>query len=735
MNRKAIARYCQQPPRWRNLGAILLAGTAGLYAPGALAQGEQRAAKPTEEIIVTARKRAETVQDVPVTIGVVTPAALARTGVTNLLQLQSVAPGVNMAKGGAGTEVGVTLRGLGSAPGEPAFDSSVSLFVDGVYAPRSRDLAGALFDIDRIEVIRGTQAALLGKNTSLGAISLITRKPGDRFALDARASYEFERHSTLFAGGVDAPLSDTLKVRISGQADMDKGWVHDIITDKYAPRSNSEAIRAVVVWRPTEELDLTALAQHNLIRNHGTPNEQIGATDLPNILAAAAGYPGTVDGRLDRRNAITTPSERNSESQERLRLDKYSLTANWQVFGHTLTSISAYSQDAVNNATDADMLPGDYALRAVDEKSHQFSQELRIVSPSERKFTYLAGALYLDSLLDNDTLIRTNYLPITPVSGTVDTLFRQTDHTISVFGQADYKLTDKLRLTGGLRWTHETKKARLGRTIVEPGLLGAFVFPAFDPFSLKRSESNLDYSGGLQYNFSREAMIYVSYGRGTKAGGFAQSLSDLSKSPYDNEVAKTLEAGVKLQSPDHRWTLNLSGFDTRVDGYQVVTFTGTQFAISNRNLSSRGFELEANWRPIMGLRLYVNNTYADAKDRATHNPIPLAPKWSGSAGFNYRGPLTNAIDWMADGSVDYRSKRYYQQDPATSPVGRAFTPINCSLAFGANDDRWEVRLIGRNITNETELAFAFPTAFLTPAEQTGIAERGRTITLQLSIKY
>jgi len=713
------------------LGACLPAGTA--LAQAAVADG----ATQVEEVLVTARKRVETVQDVPATIGVVSQTAIANTGAVSLLQLQSVAPGINLAKAPTGNEVGVTIRGLGSAPGVPSFDSSVSLFVDGVYAPRSRELAASMFDVDRIEVIRGTQAALLGKNTSLGAINLITRKPGAAFAADARGSYEFERGSTLLTGGADLPLGGTVRLRISGQTTSDEGWVKNVINDQYAPRTTDDAVRAVLVWEPTPDLEITGFIQHDFSRNFGSPVEQVASTGLPELLGAIAGYPGAVETRLDRRNAVTSPVL-GGEQREKMRVDKSALTVNWQLGEHTLTSITAYSRYIDRNVADSDMAPGDYLLRGVDEKSHQFTQEVRLVSPADRTFSYIVGGLYLDGRLQNHTALTGNYpfgpLPGVRFAGAERTDFDQDDTATSIFAQGDYKLTEALRLTAGLRWTHEKKSVDLGRVVLTPGLLSLVVFPPYAPFSLEESEGNVDYSVGGQYEFNSNTRFYVSYGKGTKSGGFAQSVTRLETAPYDKEVAKTAEAGLKLQASNRTWVFNVAAFDTRVDGFQLVTFNGVQFVVGNTDLSSRGFEVEGYWYPVSGLRLYLNSTYADAKDRHTKEPIPLAPKWSGSAGFSYRGHVTDALDWKADGSVDFRSKRYYQQDPATSPPGEAFTPVNLGLALGSSDDSWEVRLIGRNLTDETESAFAFPTPLLPPGNQNAIAERGRTIALQISAR-
>ncbi|MEG3126138.1 TonB-dependent receptor [Sphingomonas sp. GB1N7] len=685
---------------------------------------------------MTARKRSETVQSIPVAIDVVTSQDLVRTGSASLLQIASVAPGLNLAKAPTGNEIGLTIRGLGSSPGAPSFDSSVSLFVDGVYAPRNREFAASMFDIQRIEVVKGTQAALLGKNTSLGAVNLLTRKPGDAFVVDARASYEFELGSKLLTGGVDIPLGETLKLRLSGQTLDDMGWVRNVISGKRNPRTSDDAIRGVLVWQPGSGIDVTAVAQHDISHNYGTPVELLTLPPSALLLQALAGAPGTLDGKLDQRNA-TSYGSLGGEQFERFRNDRYSLTANIPVGAATLTSVTAYSNYRDNNVSDSDFQAGDYLNRPVAERSKQFSQELRIVSPGKQAIDYVIGGLFLSNILDNQTTLTANYpfspVPNVPLSGASTTYFYQKTQTLSAFGQATANISSAFRLVGGMRFTHDTKDVNFNRLVVIPGLYSLVVNPPYAPFSRSRRENNVDYSIGAQYDISSDIMAYASYGQGTKSGGFASSATFLDRSEYASERAHTAEVGIKAQDAARHWLLNISLFNTNVDNFQVVSFDGMAFQISNADLRSRGFELEGSWRPIDGLRLFVNNTYADAKDRQTGGPIPLAPKWSGSGGFNYQTAFVGTTTFALDGSVDYRSQRYYQQDPTASVPGESFTTLNLSAAISGAKEAWEVRLIGRNLANENAAAFTF-LAPITGA-QAAVSERSRTIALQLSVKY
>lgn len=721
------------------LALIAASVSASAQAQDVQPQSSEADAAPMPgDIVVTARKRAETVQSIPLSIQAVSQDLITRTAASSLLDLAAVAPGVNITRAPNENQVGITLRGLGTNAGVPSFDSSVSLFVDGVYAPRSREFSASMFDVQRIEVISGTQAALLGKNTSLGAVNLISRKPGDRLAADATLSYEFENGSPRLAAGMDLPLAETLRVRVSGLVEDQKGWVKNLATGLKGPRAKNTAVRAVVVWEPAAGVDITGMAQHFVGRNSRNPTEFVQTNGVPELLAAIAGFPGTIDSRLDWVTSSSTPIF-GGEQSERLRVDKYALNANVMLGEHTLTSLSAYSDYSDHALADLDYLPGDLLWQDMTERGHQFSQELRLVSPSGERLEYLVGALYLNGTLDSHSNWSANYpfevAPGVPLAGSETTDFFQRTVDYSAFAQASYRLADGLKATISGRYTNEKKDVDLGRRAVKPGFFSLAVFPPYAPFSLSRTENAFDYSGGLQYEINPGAMLYASYGKGTKGGGFAQSVTALDQSEYGKETSRTVEAGIKLSDPGRKWVFNLSVFNTEVNGFQVVSFTGVQFVVVNTDLRSRGFELSSYWYPAPWLKLFLNNTYADAKDRNTGAPIPLAPKWTGTSGFNVDAPISSAFDFRLDGSVDWRSKRYYQQNPLTSPPSKALTTLNLSAAIADAADRFELRLIGRNLTNANAIAFAFPTPLLPPGNQNAIPERSRTVTLQFSVKY
>ncbi|HEX7767955.1 MAG TPA: TonB-dependent receptor [Nitrospira sp.] len=734
MTRQSRPALAQNAASQFAIGIALCLAGAATQARAQDAPAAENAAPVAGDILVTARKRTETVQRVPTTISVVGPEALAATSSTSLLELPSVVSGINITRPGIGNEVGITIRGLGSDAFEPSFHTSVGLFADEIYIPHNRGFAASMFDVERIEVIRGTQSALLGRNSTLGAVKLVSRKPGNEFAADFRTSYEFERGSTQFASGVDIPIAENLAVRVAGLVSDDQGWVYNRISQDYGANRKDTAYRAVLRWQPSDSLDITAIAQHGVSQNHGLAIEFIddnGGT--AEFLAALAGYPGVVDEKLD----LVTAYGGKIRPIDRLESDRYSLAANLQLGDYTLTSTTGYYNYHENDIHDVDILPGDYYQRIVNESGRQFSQELRIASPTDRPFDFIAGVSYLHEKFDNKTVYDLNYpfgpAPGVNLAGAFRVHLAQDTDVFSVFGQANYKFTEQLHISLGGRWTDERKDGNLGREIVKPGLVSLVAFPPYAPFPVKRTDNSFDYSASVQYDVSTNAMLFASYSKGTKAGGFALTPMLLQNAGYGRETAKTAEIGLKLQDAGRRWLFNISAFNTNVDDFQQVLIKGPVVVVESADLRSRGVELEAYWRPIAGLQIRLSNTYADVKNKTTGEPAPIAPKWSGSAGIDYRAGINRDVDFILDGSVDYRSRRYYLPTD-TTPSGAPFTPINISLALAKHDDSWEVRLIGRNITNELALASAGPAPGM-PFGSIGIAERSRTIALQLSGRF
>lgn len=688
------------------------------------------------EVVVTARKRSETAQSVPATVQVVDQEKIERAAVSSFRDLTKVAPGLNISNAPSPNQFAVTIRGLGSKPGNPSFDSSVSLFVDGVFTPRAREFSTALFDIKGLEMIRGTQAALLGKNTSLGAVNLITRKPGESFAVNARYLHEFELGSDRVEGGVDLPVSDTLKVRVSGLYNHEAGPMRDRISGQKGDNTVARAGRVVAVWTPTDSVDVIATYQLQKSHSHGPNSEFISYTAAAQALAAAAGYPGSLDPNLDYETAMYS-SALGAANKGNLDAQRGALTVNWALGDHTLTSQTGFTGSKTSARGNVAYAPGNLALQYVDDKSRQLTQEVRLVSPVGQRLEYIVGALYLDGRYRNDTLQTARYPALTPpapaITGSENTHFDQGVRAYSVFGQANYTILGPLKLSTGLRYTREDKDVDLGRAFLVRGAY-ALILPPYAPFSLSRSEESTDGSIGVSYTVSPSLMVYGSWGQGTKAGGFAQSASLLDKVAYDPEVAKTTEGGFKLQMDQRRWTINGAAFHTTVDDFQLVTFNGLNFVVGNTDLKSNGFEHQIMWAPARGIGFYWNNTYAKAQDTRVGGDIAFAPRWQGVVGATLEREAFAGLRLSADIDLEYRSSQAAQEKGVAVPRLDDSQRLNASIGLGSPARSWEVRLIGKNLNDEHALGFVFPGPLMPAGNVVGIPTNPRTIALQLSLK-
>ncbi len=714
------------------------AAAAQPAADPAPAQAATAPATELTEVVVSARKREETVQNVPATVQVAGQEALQKAGVTSFRDLNTVAPGLNISNAPSANQFAVTIRGLGSKPGNPSFDQSVSLFVDGVYSARAREFAGSMLDVSRVEVVRGTQAALLGKNTSLGALNLVTNKPGREFGGYARYQHEFELDSNRAEGAVDLPVNDKLRFRLAGLYDQQGGAVKNIIDGTWGRETLTRAGRIVGVWDATDDVDVTATWQADNSRSRGANAEFIAANAAPGVLATRAGYPGVFETNFDYRTAIYSPALGGAGQQHDFG-QRGSVTLNWKLGADTLTLQSGYTTSKSAQKSTVSYLPGNYALQNVDDKSRQFTQEIRLASPTGGRFEYIIGGLYLDGRYQNYTYGNATYPALAPgaaaVAGANIGSFDQSDEAYSAFGQGNYRITSDLQLTAGLRYTHETKSVDLARRTITPGVYSLVVMPPYAPFSLDKTDSNVDASVGLNYQLNPHVLVYASWGQGTKAGGFAQAASKLDQSAYDPEIARTVEGGIKTQFDDRRWTANAAIFQTKVKDFQLVTFTGVNFDVRNTDLRSTGLETEVRWLAAPGLTIFWNNTYAETRDTRVGGQASFAPKWDGALGASYQWNLSHDLQASIDTNVDYRSSQLSQDAGVAVPPLEASKLWNLSVGVRSFKTGLDVRLVAKNLTDQKRLGFVFPGPFIGAGNVVGIPLDPRTVALQIGYRY
>lgn len=703
-----------------------------------------RKARGVGEIVITARKRSEAAQRVPISVSVLPAQVLSREKVKDLFQAVALVPGAVFSRapddGGS-----LTFRGLGTASRPTAFEQSIALFSDGVFLGKTQLYSITLFDLDRAEFIKGTQSTMLGKNASLGAISLISHEPGDRLSFEGSAGYEFVDGGYQLDEASDLPLSDKVSLRVAAHYNDLNGWVHNDITGHNGPEHKDLGLRATIRARVSDRFTLTGSYQHSDNKQIGASYQLVGG-DLPAIFG---------DDRLDGHTSQFTAATSSGDTVHRTRSNIASLKAELEIGTHTLVAQSAYVGYALHNIDDFDFSPDDSNVFDRTEKYRQFTQEIRLQSPTGGRFDYMAGLFLLASHWDSFEIQDWHvpgFPPVAPpppgqlFNGPFANHFIQTQKSYSGFASGTWRLTGAVRLTGGLRYTRETKNALFSRVALPPlTVWNTIANPPFEPTPLRHGSSFLDGNLTAQYDVARDVMAYASFGHGSKSGGFVQtntiavppSLLVNGKVPpalvaagaaVKDESVWSYEAGIKSELFQRRLRLNVDVFSTNIKNFQDTVFTGGTlgFITFNGPVRSRGVEVESSFQASPQLRIDGGLTYADSTgiiqpiDPATNapavdangNPIferfrrSQAPRLIFNAGPSYEAPLNSRFTWHAGAMVRHRSMMFNQRQEEFP--SRALTTLDLWAGVDARNGRWGVDIMAKNVTNAISEDFASP---------------------------
>jgi iron complex outermembrane receptor protein len=696
-----------------------------------------------EEVIVTAQKRVENVQDIPVTINVVTGEALDIFNIRNTNDLANSVPGLVIQETPQNLSQ-ITVRGLGTGAGGESLDQSVGLFIDGVWAGRIREFQAALFDVERIEVIKGTQTTLLGKNTSLGAISIISRRPGEELGGYVQGDYEFEYQSAYGSGAVDLP-TDFGTYRLAFNYVNEEGYVDNRTTGNEVPEREQNTVRLSAAYDVSANGELLLSYQYDDLEIHGDTFQP--DNDSEGFLASMD--PTANIGVDTTKNAWTSYGDSGDAEDEQ---DSHRAIVQYDhYFGEfQLTALTGWSKYDNDRLTDSDFLSVDYLTTTYDSDYEQISQELRLASPGGERLDYVGGLFYLYSDMDYSTILDASFPPpfLLPGDLVLDGAnlkeFNQDTSVWSVFGQATWQFTDNLRATLGARYTDEEKEVDWSRTRLRTGIPGSeflanLLAPIVPETELNRQEDNLDGSINIQYDIGYDSIGYASWARGSKSGGFTTEVALPEDAEYDTEEADTTELGIKTSLADGAAHLNASVFYTDIEDFQVITFVGTAFVTETVPAESVGVELEGRWAAAEGLILGASGTYADAEQTDTDERLPYSPEWAASLDVHYEYPWQGAaLSWRFDGALNYRDDQYMQRGERSEDG--ALTLLDLRIAIAAADDRWEVALLGRNLLDQTtSFGFDFPgfggQTVPVGAATIGSINRPRTVALQARYSF
>ncbi len=716
--------------------ALTLPAAAGLAqitpatpssSSGVSADAGTQAATPTDglaEIVVTARKRNERLQDVPVAVSVVSGSALLAQGATTVQDIARVAPGL-FYQSIEPSRPNIYLRGIGTRSFDAGAESSIGTFVDGVYIGRFGSQLSDLVGVDRIEVLKGPQGALFGRNTIGGAINVVTKKPGDNLEVRVSGTYarasHFEANTYGATGLISGPLVEgKLFGLVSYAHNHDDGSSLATNTGKLYNGIDSDTVRGRIVWKAADDFELDLNGDFFRSQNAlGFRSSDVNGL-RPNILVAKPGLVSPIDPDLYK--FTQTPGVADSKRQG----GGVSLTSTYSGAAVTATSITAYRAGKQSGSSDLDGTGLDTVQNPLDEHSSQFSQELRLSSTSgggltfNDRFNWLVGFYYFseDVARNEGQRIGTDSVlslfsggqSFTPVSSVnVNT------ESFALFSQAGFKITDQLSLDGGLRYSSDRKRATIGA--VTPLPLPFFV-PANFEVNPSRTWTSVDPSVSLSYKPVKDVLVFASYSKGFKSGAF-QYLAFTAPSAsriVDPEKVDAYQAGVKADLFEHHLRVNFSAFEYKYDNIQVPRIeippggTIPSVTLSNAAKSTiKGFEVEGAAVLNRTFRVEYGYAYLDAK----------FDKYVYSATLDFSGnKLTRAPENTLDlagivtvptgmgklelrAAASYLSSFYFEPDnakvdPGTREPGRTLYDASLSLEHGP----YSVTLWGRNLSDK-----------------------------------
>ena len=705
--------------------ASLLASVAfGVMSTAAYAaDGDATTATSVDEVIVTARRTEENVQQVPGAVSAFSAKALERLQAQDTTGLQGAVPNLNIVQGrGSSNATNIYLRGVGQPDALQTFDPAVGVYIDDVYLSRIRGAQMDLLDLERVEVLRGPQGTLYGKNTIGGALKLVTLKPSQDFR--AMASIAAGNYG-MFEGraSVSGPVSDTVAIGLTGLFSEHDGYVQDRFNSREYNDKHTWGLRGALAWTPSDNLRVDISADYS------ADDAALNVGQPVNGLTTLFGAPLLAVPSPDHWNwtAATTPTLPNSTQ---LRHWGVGGTITYDISDNlTFKSITAYRNLQTDDYVDIDATQLEVGDVFVGVDQDQTSQEFQLLYSSEN-WNVVAGAYYLrenitshqEAYADDLIGLFPNPYPLGPLTPTTFTRYIDDDlQTTSWAGylNGSYRFSNGLGLSAGIRYTSETKDyARATYTVSNNA-----AFTSVAPFPFVGDDTWNDWSPmvSLDYQIDDDRMIYAKISRGFKSGGFnGRANSAAERTEYQPEVATTYEIGLKSSWFDRSLRLNLAAFINEYDDFQArvssIEIVGgiptPQLGVLNAGkLEIFGIELEGQWTPVEGLLLdtqigYLNADYKEFDDlrftnfggsRAFQDPA-FAPEWTARYGAQYEWNLNG------NGYLQLGANARFRSSMALA-VDNTFTNTNVPVAGLYSDDYWlyDARAVWQNADRKYSL--------------------------------
>ena len=703
------------------------------------ARGAPRDPGGVEEVVVSARRRTESEKDVPLSLVVKTGEELTRTRIDDLSQLERLVPG--MIYGGLSVTPypAISLRGVGSLFASSGTDASVGMAIDGAVVPQSSALSSDFSDIARIEVLRGPQGTLFGKNSSAGLVSIVTKDPSESWTGNVdvgTGSYD----EIKLKGTVSGPLAgEALLGRLALYSDKRDGYIYNIGMGRKVMDDDQKGARATFVYRPADATRLR-LSIFDVVRKNDWAHSVMPARSVgPSSSAIDRQLLGTIAGPQN--DALWTTGDGFIDYLTQT----WGTTLQWdQTLGnHSLTSISSYLdwywRQYWNNLTDG---PAPFTIRQLNDATtwtEQWSEELRLSSPLDRRVDYVAGLYYYHLL--SGAANEHRFVPAANRLQYNSSRSEVTTDNYAIFSEANFHATDTLTLTTGARWTHEENGYyALGRPL--PAGAEAFLLSNASGIEIRDSAltEKVSWRLGARWEPSGNRMYYVTASRGFKGVGFNPIPSTSRSEKVRPEVATTYEVGAKASWLQNRLSTNVALYHSIFVDAQARAFattvngsgTAVTFSLTNAGkLRTQGAEFELVALPLDNLTVsligaYVDGVFVDYSGAQCYAGqlqfgtgcvataqlpagsqdlsgarLPFAPRWSGTLSADYQQTFARLpFNGFVRADYSWRGDVQYSFSDAPNGIEPAYGLLGATLGVRRKDDRYSISVYGKNLTDK-----------------------------------
>ena len=756
----------------------MFAATSNAQTTGG-AQGGERAAGGLEEITVTARKRTESAQDVPVALTAITAEQVERYDLTSLEKLSASTPQFNVARASNGSGAEITLRGIGSQATSIGLEQSTAIVVDGVYYGQGRVINEAFVDLAGIELLKGPQALFFGKNATAGVVNITTADPTDKWTGMARVGYEEAAEQVITEGFVSGPVAPHLTVRVAASLsnmfgslfhqvavptplntlDIGTGAVTNRIQEPSKgpfPGTVERVVRATLKWDPIDRLVMTLKAGFNIDNDYSNAGNYV-----PAVCAKADGTAQTNPlVHCARSFDIHQPSaptgfggggvpgtHANGQPYNEYKSTTVTGTVNYKFDNFSITSVNNHNWNKNEWALGFNIEAPTSFTTSYERTSYwSFSNENRLQTNFSGPINAMVGTYYQKSkrlyFQNGNFVALTDSTAPAPFQDLAYTKLSQTDgDTVAGFGQLTWKVIPTVELAAGARYTHETKDSFLRSPYILSVLRG--LFAQYDPanpranISASQKFTNTSPEATITFKPYEDLMVYGAYKTAYKSGGFSNSAFVIVGAPASNvafnpEKAHGFEAGFKSTLFDHQLRFNTNIYTYTFDNLQVDYFNSINFQFITTNAgaaTTKGVELEFEYAPreVLGLNLHGSLNYNKARyanyiapcyggqsiqagctttflggpgQDLSGQPTAVAPLVTATIGGSYEAPLNDRLRYGI--TMDARYSGAYLGSSFGEPLSRnsSYVSLDASIRVRTDDSRWELALIGKNLTNK-----------------------------------